>query len=59
MQSGQAIPGKDGFLAPLVKPQTEAALEGELDSPLADGVAGNRRNGKSNQTVPFAGRLKD
>ena len=27
------------------------ALEGELDSPLADAVAGNHRNGKSNQTV--------
>ena len=45
VQSSQAVPGKDGVLAPLVKPRTEAALEGELDSPLADGVAGNRGNG--------------
>lgn len=51
IQSGQAITGKDGVLAPLVKQLTEAALEGELDSHLADDVAGNRRNGKSKKKV--------
>ena len=51
IQSGQAITGKDGVLAPLVKQLTEAALEGELDSHLADEVAGNRRNGKSKKKV--------
>ena len=51
IQSGQAITGKDGVLAPLVKQLTEAALEGELDSHLAEDVAGNRRNGKSKKTV--------
>lgn len=51
IQSGQAITGKDGVLAPLVKQLTEAALEGELDSHLADEVSGNRRNGKSKKTV--------
>ena len=51
IQLGQAITGKDGVLAPLVKQLTEAALEGELDSHLADDVAGNRRNGKSKKTV--------
>lgn len=51
VQSGQAITGKDGVLAPLVKQLTEAALEGELDSHLADDVSGNRRNGKSKKTV--------
>ena len=51
IQSGQPISGKDGVLAPLVKQLTEAALEGELDSHLADDVAGNRRNGKSKKTV--------
>ena len=51
IQSGQAITGKDGVLAPLVKQLTEAALEGEFDSHLADDVAGNRRNGKSKKTV--------
>ena len=40
IQSGQAITGKDGVLAPLVKQLTEAALEGELDSHLAEDVAG-------------------
>jgi len=51
IQSGQAITGKDGVLAPLVKQLTEAALEGELDSHLAEDVAGNRRNGKSKKKV--------
>lgn len=51
IQSGQAITGKDGVLAPLVKQLTEAALEGELDSHLAEDVVGNRRNGKSKKTV--------
>ena len=51
IQSGQAITGKDSVLAPLVKQLTEAALEGELDSHLADDVAGNRRNGKSKKRV--------
>jgi len=40
IQSGQSITGKDGVLAPLVKQLTEAALEGELDSHLAEDVAG-------------------
>ena len=51
IQSGQAITGKDGVLAPLVKQLTDAALEGDLDSHLADEVSGNRRNGKSKKTV--------
>ncbi len=51
IQSGQAISGKDGVLAPLIKQLTEAALEGELDSHLADDVLPNRRNGKSSKTI--------
>jgi len=51
IQSGQAISGKDGVLAPLVKQLTEAALEAELDSHLADDVVPNRRNGKSSKTL--------
>jgi hypothetical protein len=31
IQSGQAISGKDGVLAPLLKQLTEAALEAELN----------------------------
>ncbi len=51
LQSGQAITGKDGVLAPLIKQLTEAALEGEIDSHIADDVVPNRRNGKSRKTV--------
>ena len=51
IQSGQSITGKDGVLGPLVKQLTEAALEAELDSHLAEDLAENRRNGKSRKTV--------
>jgi transposase-like protein len=51
VQSGQSITGKDGVLGPLVKQLTEAALEAELDSHLAEELAENRRNGKSRKTV--------
>ena len=58
VQSGRAVPGKDGVLAPLVKPRTEAALEGELDSPLADDVAGNRGNGHATAFPPSSGWMR-
>ena len=51
IQSGQAISGKDGVLAPLLKQLTEAALEAELDSHLAGDVVPNRKNGKSGKTI--------
>ncbi len=51
LQSGQAITGKDGVLAPLIKQLTEAALEGEMDSHIANDVVPNRRNGKSKKTI--------
>jgi transposase-like protein len=51
IQSGQSITGKDGVLGPLVKQLTEAALEAELDSHLAEDIAENRKNGKSRKTV--------
>lgn len=51
IQSGQPISGKDGVLGPLVKQLTEAALEAELDSHLAQDVIPNRKNGKSNKTI--------
>ncbi len=54
LQSGQPITGKDGVLTPLVKQLTEAALEAELDSHLADEVRSNRRNGKSKKKVKSA-----
>ena len=51
IQSGQAISGKDGVLAPLLKQLTEAALEAELESHLANDVLPNRKNGKSRKTL--------
>jgi len=51
LQSGKAITGKDGVLTPLIKKLTEAALEGELDSHLAEEIAPNRKNGKTSKTV--------
>lgn len=55
LQSGQSLTGKDGILTPLVKQLTEAALEAELDSHLADDVIANRKNGKSRKTVKSSG----
>ena len=51
IQSGQGISGKDGVLAPLVKQLTEAALDAELESHIADDVLPNRKNGKSSKTL--------
>ena len=51
LKSGQAITGKDGVLAPLIKQLTEAALEGEIESHIANDVVPNRRNGKSKKTI--------
>jgi transposase-like protein len=51
LQSGKAITGKDGVLTPLIKKLTEAALDGELDSHLAEEVVPNRKNGKTSKTV--------
>jgi len=51
VKSGQSITGKDGVLAPLLKQLTEAALDAELDSHLAEDVLPNRKNGKSKKTI--------
>ena len=51
IQSGQPILGERGVLTPLIKNLTEAALEAELDSHLAQEVINNRRNGKGKKTV--------
>ena len=51
LRSGQPLSGKNGVLAPLIKQLTEAALEGEIDSHLAQEVIANRRNGKSKKTI--------
>jgi len=56
LKSGQAITGKDGVLAPLIKQLTEAALEGEIESHIANDVVPNRRNGKSKKTIKSSQR---
>jgi transposase-like protein len=50
IKAGASIDGKDGVLAPLIKQLTEAALEAELESHLADEVR-NRKNGKSSKRM--------
>ncbi len=51
IQSGQAITGKDGVLAPLIKQLTEAALTAELEAHLDEETEPNRKNGRSGKTV--------
>ncbi len=50
IQSRQAISGKNGVLTPLLRQLTEATLEAELESHIADDVVPNRKNGKSRRT---------
>lgn len=53
-RSGKRLTGKDGLLAPLIKQLTEAALEAEIESHIAqDVLAGksNRRNGYNSKTI--------
>jgi signal recognition particle subunit SEC65 len=56
-QSGQAVTGKYGVLGPLVKQLTEAVLEAELESHLADDVLPNRKNGKTSKTIKMLTRF--
>ena len=51
LKAGKPNTGKDSVLGPLVKQLTEAALEAEIDTHLAQEVAPNRKNGKSNKTM--------
>ena len=48
--NGQAIGGKDGVLAPLVKDLVESALDAELESHIADEVLAGRSNRKNGRT---------
>jgi len=53
-KSGKKLTGKDGLLAPLIKQLTEAALEAEIESHIANDVLGgtrNRRNGVNKKTI--------
>ena len=53
-KSGKKLTGKGGLLAPLIKQLTEAALEAEVESHIANDVLGgnrNRRNGVNKKTI--------
>ncbi|ASW80952.1 IS256 family transposase [Vibrio anguillarum] len=51
LQSGQDLTGKDGFLTPLIKKITEAALKAELEQHLEGDEQPNRKNGSSKKTI--------
>ena len=51
LRSGQDINGKDGFLTPLIKQLTEAAMKAELEEHLAQEEAANRKNGTTRKTM--------
>ena len=53
-RNGKNLTGKDGLLAPLIKQLTEAALEAEVESHIANYVLNgnrNRRNGVNKKTI--------
>ena len=51
LREGKGLSGKDGLLTPLIKQLTEAAMQAELDSHLAEDDGPNRRNGHSAKTM--------
>ena len=53
-RNGKKLTGKGGLLAPLIKQLTEAALEAEVESHIANDVLGgtkNRKNGINKKTI--------
>ena len=53
-KDGKSLTGKDGLLAPLIKQLTEAALEAEVESHIANDVLSgkrNRKNGVNKKTI--------
>jgi len=53
LRNGEALEGKDGILAPLLKRLIEAGLNGEMDAHLMQPDS-NRRNGKMGKQVKTA-----
>lgn len=51
LRQGQDLTGKDGFLTPLIKQLTEAAMQAELEEHLASDENPNRKNGKAKKTM--------
>lgn len=53
-KNGEKLTGKDGLLAPLIKQLTEAALEAEVETHIANDVLSgkkNRKNGVNKKTI--------
>lgn len=51
LREGKDLTGKDGFLTPLIKQLTEAAMQAELESHLDQEDTPNRKNGSTAKTV--------
>lgn len=54
LRAGNALEGKDGVLAPLIKRLVEASLDGEITAHLNGAKRINRRNGKTGKQVKTA-----
>ncbi|WP_341936711.1 IS256 family transposase [Marinimicrobium sp. C2-29] len=54
LKAGKPMNGKDGFLTPLIKQLTEAALTAEQEQHIADDEQPNRKNGYTSKTVKSA-----
>ena len=51
LRDGKDLSGREGILTPLIKQLTEAAMNAELDDPLASDIVPNRRNGSTSKTM--------
>ena len=51
LKAGKPMSGKDGFLTPLIKQLTEAALQAEQEAHLEQDSASNRKNGRTSKTI--------
>jgi transposase-like protein len=54
LKAGKPMHGQDGFLTPLIKQLTEAALKAEQEQHLADDPGENRKNGYTTKTMKSA-----
>ena len=51
LKAGKPMSGEDGFLTPLIKQLTEAALKAEQEQHLAEDSGQNRKNGYTAKTI--------
>lgn len=54
LKAGKPMSGKDGFLTPLIKQLTEAALQAEQEAHIEQNNAPNRKNGYTSKTIKTA-----